>query len=919
VSSLLPFVVAGIVSGAIYGLAATGLVLTYKTSGIFNFGHGALATAAAYCFYWMHVDHGWDWKLSAFVSVIVVGTLMGLAMERIARALARQRTAWKVVGTVGLILLVQGLGSIKYGTDPLRVEQFLPKGNESFRLLDVNIRWGQVTVAVVAILAVVALYALFRSTRLGLAMRAVVDDPDLVDLQGTNPIMVRRTSWILGSVLASLSGVLIIPFIGLESITLTFLVVQAFGAAAVGMFSSIPLTFAGGLGIGIGEALLTKYEISNPALQGFSRGLPFIVLVIVMLVTPRERLAPPSSAEARPALQWQGPISLRLGAGVVVFGALATVPMWAETKLAPYWIGALTTVIIMLSLGLLVRTAGIVSLSTAAFAAVGATTFSQFAVGLGVPWLPAILLAGLVAVPVGAVVAIPSVRLSGLFLALATLGLGLLMERVFYGKSFMFTQLAQGRTVPRPSIATSNTEYYYLVLAFVVGAVLLVGAIHRGRLGRILQGMGESPQAVSTLGQSITATRVIVFCIGAYMAAVAGALHGGMLGIAGAESYYFSSFNSIVLVAILALAPFRVPWYAVFAGITQVIPAYIEGDHTGEWLTVLFGFFAIVIATQGGPHGMPEKLQHVIEARFGRRTTRVVVAEVTEEVHAQLRRPTPDVAEGGSAGLQVEKLTVRFGGLLAVDGVSLTAPMGRITGLIGPNGAGKTTTFNACSGLNKPSGGRVLLHGHDVSSANPPQRARRGLGRTFQLMELCESLTVTENVALGRESSQAGARVLSQVMATPEQSRVRELATAEAIDLCGIGHLGGLQAGALSTGQRRLVELARCLAGPFDVLLLDEPSSGLDHDETDRFGEILMSVVRERGCGILLVEHDMSLVMRVCAHIYVLDFGKLIFEGSPDAVASSEIVQAAYLGTGSAELTDLEREHEAHEQTGARS
>ena len=762
-SSILPFIVVGIVNGAIYGLAATGLVLTYKTSGIFNFGHGALATTAAYVFYWMYADHGWDWKISAFVSIVVVGTLMGLAMERIARVLSHQRTAWKVVGTVGLILLVQGFGTIKYGVDARRVEQYLPKGNETFRFLEVNIRYSQVTVVAIALVTVALLYGLFRFTRLGIAMRAVVDDPDLVDLQGISPTRVRRISWIIGSMLAAMSGVLILPFLGLEAITLTFLVVQTFGAAAIGIFSSIPLTFLGGLIVGTSESLLTKYEISYPMLIGLSKGLPFVLLIIVMLVTPKQKLAPPSSAEARPALQWQGPLSLRLGAGVIVFGALATVPLWAGSKIAPYWIGALTMTIVMLSLGLLVRTAGIVSLCTAAFAAIGATSFSQLHVDAGIPWIPAVLIAGLIAVPVGALVAIPSIRLSGLFLALATLGFGLLVERVFFRRSYMFGVLAEGRRVPRPGWATTNGQYYMLVLAFVFVFVLIIAAVNRGRLGRVLKGMGDSPTAVSTLGLSINTTRVIVFCIGAYIAAVAGALHGGIIQNVGAESAFFSSFNSIVLIAILALAPFRVPWYAIFAGVTQVIPAYIEGHNTPHVLTVIFGFFAVVIALQGGPHGMPPRLQHFFEQRFGGTTRKRATTETHREI--DLKRPVPSVPSGATPGLAVDGLTVRFGGLVAVDDVSLNAPMGRITGLIGPNGAGKTTTFNACSGLNRPTNGQILLHGKDVSRTSPPGRARQGLGRTFQIMELCESLTVTDNVALGRESSQAGAQVLSQIFA----------------------------------------------------------------------------------------------------------------------------------------------------------
>jgi ABC-type branched-subunit amino acid transport system ATPase component len=164
-------------------------------------------------------------------------------------------------------------------------------------------------------------------------------------------------------------------------------------------------------------------------------------------------------------------------------------------------------------------------------------------------------------------------------------------------------------------------------------------------------------------------------------------------------------------------------------------------------------------------------------------------------------------------------------------------------------------------------------------------------------MQLGDSLTVAENVALGRESSQAGGQIVSQLVAPPRQLQEARAATEGALEICGISDLADVQAGALSTGQRRLAELACCLAGPFDLLLLDEPSSGLDREETAAFDDVVRRVVAERGCGILLVEHDMSLVMNICDYIYVLDFGKLIFEGDPGAVSSSPVVRAAYLGT----------------------
>jgi len=253
-------------------------------------------------------------------------------------------------------------------------------------------------------------------------------------------------------------------------------------------------------------------------------------------------------------------------------------------------------------------------------------------------------------------------------------------------------------------------------------------------------------------------------------------------------------------------------------------------------------------------------------------------------------------------GLLVTELSVRYGGHLAVDRISLTAPKGRITGLIGPNGAGKTTTFNACSGLLRPTSGKVELFGEDVTHRSAHHRAQRGLGRTFQRMELFDSLTVAENVALGREAGLAASTPWRHVFGRRADAAAVAKAVDEAVAACGIGSLLSRRPADLSTGQRRLVELARCIAGGFAIMLLDEPSSGLDKAETERFGAILRGLVADRGVGILLVEHDMALVMSTCDYIHVLDFGKPIFEGTAPEVGRSELVRAAYLGSEAVEI-----------------
>ncbi len=901
---LLPFIITGLVTGTVYGLAGTGLVLTFKTSGIFNLGHGAVLTASALLYYWATVTLKWDWKVGVVVAVVAGGPLMGLLIEAVARHLSRQSATMKIVGTVGLTVLVPSLCLFLYpkSNNGLKVPRFLPFGNRAryrWRVLDVNVFGDQLVIMGVAVFSVAALYALFRFTRLGASMRAAVDDPDLLDLQGINPVFVRRLAWCIGCTFAALSGVLILPTIGFQAFTLTFLATYAFGAAAIGAFTSIPITFAGGLVIGIAQDI-SNHVIKNnkwTTLDGLPTALPFVVLFVVLLVLPKHKLAPRSDAEARPPLRWQGPIELRLGTGVVVLGALALVPQIVGTKL-PWFTSGLCQAILMLSLGLLVKTSGQVSLCHATFAAIGAVAFSQFRVGMGMPWLVAMVLAALVCVPVGAIVALPSIRLHGIYLALATFGFGILVQRLFFPQTWMFFTFAGSRKVPAPFGTTNKHAVYYLVLAALAITAIVIVLISQSRLGRVLRGMSETQTAVSTLGLSTNVTKVIVFCISAFIAGIAGVMYGVALTSVDGSTTAFQPFTSLVLIAVLALAPFSEPWYAVFAAITAVIPGYLTGSRTPNVLNILFGFFAIMIAMRGGHPAMSPRLQTVFN-RFGRQRTRALPLS-DQPAHALVASTTRSSGEG----LRVDELNVRFGGLVAVDGVTLTAPMGRITGLIGPNGAGKTTTFNACSGINRNVHGKVSLHDRHINDRGAPARARLGLGRTFQRMELCDSLTVFDNVSLGAECPSAGARIVGQIVASPAERHLILSATAQALELCGIGHLADQQAGALSTGERRLVELARCLAGPFDVLLLDEPSSGLDRDETARFGEVLERVVAERGCGILLVEHDMSLVMRVCAYIYVLDFGRMVFHGTPAEVASSDIVRAAYLGSEAEGLSE---------------
>lgn len=893
---LLPFIVIGLTTGSVYGLAGVGLVVTYKTSGIFNFAHGSVATIAVFVMYFLHSQHHWPWPLAALVAVFGVGPVLGVVLELMARVLADASAVLKTAATIGLVVVVLAIGDLWYGnTTTTLFPTYL--STSSIRVLGVNVGWDQITVILVALGTTAVLYYFFRFVRLGFAMRAVVDDPVLVSMTGASPIQVRRWAWIVGATFASLSGILLAPSLSLNALVLTMLVVQSFGAAAIGYFSSLPLTFAGGLVIGVAGAVSTKYVAQFPSLAGLPPGLPFIILFLVLVLTPRARLAARRYVpNIRLADPYYAPPRVRVGFGVIALGVLAIVPLVVGAKLDIYSAG-LADLILVLSLGLLVRVSGQVSLCQYAFAAVGAASMGHFTSGLGVPWLLALLLAALVAVPIGAIIAIPAIRLSGVFLALATLGFGVLLEQMFYTMNFMFGSTTAGVPVPRPGFNVgslhfgTDTGFYYVILFFAALCSIALVAIMRSRLGRILGAMSDSPVALETLGTTVNISRVLIFCISAFMASLAGALYASLSSFAvGSE---FASFNSLTLLALIAIIPVGAPWFALLAAAgLEVIPAYIHVNKITDYFNIFFGVSAalapITLSRNPGAPALVRRLAEAIDERLPRRTRSESPPAVT----------VPHLVRDG--GLEVVDLTVRYGGATAVSGLSLVAPTGAITGLIGPNGAGKTTTFNAACGLVKPTTGRIVLHGEDVSNLGPAARARHGLGRTFQRVELFNSLTVRQNIELGREAILAGGNPLSHFVAPPRDKAMIRASADEAIDLTSVGFLLDKRVGDITTGQRRLVELARVLAGPFDMVLLDEPSSGLDAAETEQFGAVLTNVVSERRIGVLIVEHDMSLVRQICDRIWVLDFGRLIFEGSTTEMLRSEVVKSAYLGADDA-------------------
>ncbi|MBA3741635.1 ABC transporter permease [Sporichthya sp.] len=596
----IPYIIFGVTSGAVFGISAMGLVLTYKTSGVFNIAHGAVCAAGAYVFYSLRQQADLPWPVAAALVVCVFGPLMGIVLERLAVAFSGVPTAFKIVGTVGLLVALQSLITLIYGSTSRVFDPFLPQG-EAFSVSGTKVNYEQVIILLLGFAAAGALVTFFRLSRLGTAMRGVVDDPALLDLTGDSPTRVRRYAWIIGSSFAAMSGVLFASTQAqIDVNVLTLLVVQAFGAATIARFQSLPLCIVGGIVVGLLQKLVSKEITAYPDLQGLDLATPFIVLFIGLLVIPRRKLVETGRqirAKAVPPSRVPRPFRAA-GYGTTLLVALAIPQLWFVGAHLPAYNQALTQVTLFVSLHLLVRTSGQISLCHFGFAAIGAIGLGHMQ-GYGMPFALAVIIGGLLCIPPALLIAIPAIRLSGLYLALATLGFGIMLAQFCYGKSYMFG--FGSLATERPAGFSDDETYYYLLLGVAVASVIAVLVIERSRLGRVLRGLSDSPVALQTLGLSVNVARVIVFCISGFMAGISGALYGSLFGSVSAST--FNYVNSLVILAVLAISGRRVMSAAIVAPVLlYVIPNYIGDPDMNTMLQMAFGLAAMFAAAnaQGG-------------------------------------------------------------------------------------------------------------------------------------------------------------------------------------------------------------------------------------------------------------------------------------------------------------------------------
>lgn len=550
---MLPYVILGVFGGSIYALAALGIVLTYKTSGIFNFAYGGLAMLCAYVFWQMRDRWHWSQWVAIPVLLFVVAPLIGLILEGIFRPLATASAEIQIVVALGILAFCTTLVPNIWSTDPHNLPGVFPKGH--FELgHNTFITWNQLGTLIITVALALGLSLLLKRTRLGTATRAVVDNRDLAGLIGVNAGRVGQMAWIMSIIFAAISGVMLSTQEGLVVYVLPALIIYAFAPAVAGRLTSLPIAFGVAMAMGIVVSVLTEYQ-SSSAVTRLEASFPYLTL-FALLVGYGGRLK-----EVRSSLQpmvgagvfgkgrfrlWQGAAAF-VALGVLLPQILSASKQHVVAEAMAYGIVALTIVV-------LTGWTGQISIAQMTFAGVGAFTVGHIAGTNGALFPLAVLVSILIAVPLGLLVGLPSLRLSGLFLALATLAFALLMDNLVFNDGNITGGLTGlGITAAKigPLSFNSGTSQMYLCMVVFGLAAAGVYLLKKGPVGRRLQMVRDAPNAAVTLGADLTLTKLAVFAAGAALAAVGGCLIAIIQQSAIPATYSYDQSLQILLLAVL--------------------------------------------------------------------------------------------------------------------------------------------------------------------------------------------------------------------------------------------------------------------------------------------------------------------------------------------------------------------------------
>ena len=599
------YAISGLTTAGIYAITASGLTLTYVTTGVFNFAHGATGAFAAFAYWQMRFAWNWPAPIAILVTLGILAPGLGLLLERfIMRRLEGTSDATKLVVTVAV--LVATVGIIQTIWDPTSFRTTHELFGNKFTVANIDIPYNDVTVLVLALLVAIGLRLLLYRTRLGVAMRATVDDRSLAVMNGARPNRASQASWIIGTQLASLAGILVAPKLNLSALPLTLLIVNAYAASMIGRLRSLPMTFVGALILGLANDLvvgyLPKIKTGQQYISGLGDVTPVFVLLLAVLLLRQTKLRGTSTARTReisPTPTWGGSL---IFVGIVVVMAVAATPiispgdLFASTKM--WGIG-----IIALSLIPLVGYAGRISLCQLSFAGIGAVVVAHAGAN-GAP--AALLLAAVVAAIAGAIISLPALRLSGIYLALLTAAFAVTLDRwVFQLPAFnnfghkKFDLFESGSLSFNPfsigslSVKSAKTYFVFGAIMFALMALVVV-AIRRSQFGQRLLALKESPAACETLGMNPRMTTLAVFTLSAAMAGFGGGIYGAALQTATPDTFQF--FNGLAILLVVVIGGVSSIGSAFFAGVFLGMPIttnIFNGQRLTQASSILTGFGAI--------------------------------------------------------------------------------------------------------------------------------------------------------------------------------------------------------------------------------------------------------------------------------------------------------------------------------------
>ena len=876
------FILLGLGTGALYALGAHGIVLIYRGSGVINFSHGAMALLAAAAFADLRQDIGLP-LIAALGIAVGLAALAGFLIDfAVMRRIRQASPLARLVVTLGVLGIIESLVIVRYGSGLRFVDPFLP--NQILHLgSNTAVGIDRLLLLAIASAVTAGLWLLYRFTEFGRQTTAVAENARSAAAAGISPNQISALNWTLGAALAGLTGVLMVPLTGLMPAAMVLLINPLLAAALVGQFKSFPLTLLGGLIVGVAQSLIGYFGGG----AGWSTSAPFLVIILVLALKGHALPLRGYITDRLPRVATPGPVSLY--SLLVFLSAVALILFLPED-----WVNAITASLlaatVMLSIVTVTGLAGQVSLAQFAFAGMGAFISARLAAVYGLPFPLVFVIAVATTVPVGILFALPALRTRGVNLAIVTLGLGLVVDRLIF-KNIDYTGGFAGTRIETPRLfgwsldAIDHPERFAILtlILFALCAVALSN-VHRGASGRRLLAARCNERAASALGISVVGAKLYAFALAAAFAAAGGAL--------GAFRYPnvrfdvgYSAFESIPALLMTFLGGIGFIGGALIGGLmsaggvmNELLSALID---LNEWQGFVIGLGAIIMVMTH-PDGLATVF---LKDRRGKVSAPSPPPDANISTKT-LSRCTP-------MSLQVDQLCVHFGGLVALDSVTFAARPGQVLGVIGPNGAGKTTLIDTITGFTPVHSGSIHVESSNYTSLSAITRARGGLGRSFQNLELFDDLSVADNIRVACDSELR--RLYFTDLVQPRITPFPESAE-HVIDVFGLRAVLERIPAELSFGQRRALSIARTVASMPSVLLLDEPAAGLDPKETRELGEIIRWLAEELGMAILLVEHNMGLVMQICDRIVVLDFGHKITEGLPDDVRINPAVIAAYLG-----------------------